>query len=79
MPLQVLQVLRALEYKAKDQRIVVLGLHVVGQTPFGSPSVFNFYQPEYRPPGTHQLSNMFIQVFMHLPAKSAINYRVILL
>ena len=73
MPLQVLHVLRALEYKAKEERVVVLNEmdDRIGQEPFKSPSVFNFYLPEYQPRGTHQLSNMFIQAFMHvhLPAK----------
>ena len=51
--LQVLHLLRALEYKAHDQRVVVLRDmdRRIGQAPFASPSVFNFYLPEYQPFG----------------------------
>ena len=76
MSLQVLHVLRALEYKAKEERIVVLeGLNNrIGQEPFNSPSVFNFYLPEYQPNGTHQLSERVYAFFkhVHLRAESAI-------
>ena len=89
MPLQVLHVLRALEFKAKDERIVVLNEmgSRIGQGSFTSPSVFNFYLPEYQPHGTHQLSEHiypWIYAWGHacvLPAKSVIyfNLRVTLL
>ena len=51
--LQVLHVLRALEYKAHDERVLVLREmnNRIGQEPFASPSVFNFYLPEYQPHG----------------------------
>ena len=82
MPLQVLHVLRALEYKAEDERVVVLNEmdDRIGQEPFKSPSVFNFYLPEYHPRGKNHPSNMFTQAFMHtdtharLPAKSVIYF-----
>ena len=73
--------LRALEYKAKEERVVVLSEmdDKIGQEPFNSPSVFNFYLPEYQPRGTHQLSErVYMYVFMHadthvhLPAQSAL-------
>ena len=76
MSLQVLHVLRALEYKAKEERVVVLSEmdDKIGQEPFNSPSVFNFYLPEYQPNGTHQLSERVYTFFMHvhLRAESAI-------
>ena len=45
--------MRAMEYQAHDERVVVLRrMHKrVGQAPFNSPSVFNFYLPEYQPYG----------------------------
>ena len=51
--LQVLHILRALEYKAFDQRIVVLRNMAdrIGEGAFDSPTVFNFYLPEYQPHG----------------------------
>ena len=53
MSLQILHVLRTLEYKADNERIVVLRKMIerIGQEPFASPSVFNFYLPEYQPHG----------------------------
>ena len=51
--LQVLHILRALEYKAFDQRVVVLRNMAdrIGEGAFDSPTVFNFYLPEYQPHG----------------------------
>ena len=53
MSLQVLHVLRTLEYKADNERIVVLHKMIerIRQEPYASPSVFNFYLPEYQPHG----------------------------
>ena len=54
-PLQeVLRVMRALEYKAVDDQEIPLGYQLedkVGMAAFRSPTVFNFYQPDYAPPG----------------------------
>ena len=51
--LKVMHVLRAMEYTSVDDRHVELSSMQsrIGQFVFESPSVFNFYLPEYTPPG----------------------------
>ena len=50
--LQVMNVLRSLEFASKDGRQVqLLNLDQIGQEPFRAASVFGFYSPEYRAPG----------------------------
>ena len=51
--LKVLHTLRAMEYRAKAGREVDLRemQETIGQAAFESPSVFNFYLPEYQPVG----------------------------
>ena len=48
-----LYILKTLEYKAKEERVVVLGRMTdrIGEGAFDSPTVFNFYLPEYQPHG----------------------------
>ena len=50
---QVLYILRTLEYKADEERVVVLRQMTdrIGEGAFDSPTVFNFYLPEYQPHG----------------------------
>ena len=51
--MQVLHILRTLEYKADEERVVVLRQMTdrIGEGAFDSPTVFNFYLPEYQPHG----------------------------
>merc|ERR1712050_703980 len=43
--------MRAMEYTSVDQREIVITnlIDEIGQWPFESPTVFNFYEPEYQP------------------------------
>ena len=50
--LQLMNVLRSLEFVSKDGRQVqLLNLDDFGQQPFNAKSVFSFYSPEYRAAG----------------------------
>ena len=52
--LKLLHVMRAMEYVSRAHAEVQLStnlINLIGQQPYRSPSVFNFYLPEYRPPG----------------------------
>ncbi len=60
--LKLVHVLRALEYRSVDARLLQLRYRGsnewIGQQPYGSPSVFNFYLPEYQPPGAVQAAGL---------------------
>jgi uncharacterized protein (DUF1501 family)/uncharacterized protein (DUF1800 family) len=52
--LKLLHVMRAMEYVSRAHAEVQLSanlINLIGQQPYRSPSVFNFYLPEYQPPG----------------------------
>lgn len=51
--LKVLHLLRSLGYRSKHDNEVELSnlLYLIGQAPYQSPTVFNFYLPEYSPMG----------------------------
>ena len=61
--------LRTLEYKADDERVVVLRdmISRVGEEPFNSPTVFNFYLPEYQPHGGWACVVASVVVWMSWP------------
>jgi len=51
--LKVVHFMRAMEYKDEKSRPIILSnlIEVIGQFPYASPTVFNFYLPEFRPDG----------------------------
>jgi len=51
--LKVVHFMRAMEYQDEKSRPIILSnlIDVIGQFPYASPTVFNFYLPEFRPDG----------------------------
>merc|ERR1712110_85748 len=47
--LKIVHFLRAMEYMNNDGQLLAFDDIGVGQAPFGSKSVFNFYKPDYQP------------------------------
>ena len=61
--LKVIHVMKAMEYKSKDAREVNLYYmdRKVGQASFASPTVFNFFLPEFTPPGPIYNANLTVK------------------
>jgi len=51
--LKIIHFMRSMEYQDEKDRPIVLGnlINTIGQYPYASPTVFNFYMPEFRPDG----------------------------
>lgn len=61
--IKVMHMLRSMEYTpTSDKEIDLSSMGRIQQTPFGMPSVFNFYQPDYSPPGIGQLYSPEAQI-----------------